>query len=163
MKKTLFLLMISTFLLINISCQEQDCCVSPEKESKIDMLIFGKYAGFCMGNCTRLFKIEGNKLFADDVDRGVPDEVPFQSNPLSDAQYQKAKELISNFPTSLITSSEKTFGCPDCADQGGFYIEVKYDGKIHKWNVDTSEDALPDYLVTYTRNINEVMKSLSTN
>jgi hypothetical protein len=54
---------------------------------------------------------------------------------------------IADIPSELLeTESGKIFGCPDCADGGGLFIEYK-SGKTHKfWVIDNMKYQVPEYL-----------------
>lgn len=123
-------------------------------------LVFGKYFGHCAAECATLYKMEGNQLFADDLPRFMGwEELKFKSEPLANARLKAAKDLLASFPPELMKEDE-TIGCPDCADQGGFALAIRKDGKIYHWNIDTNRDQLPDYLKSYVEQMNAVIEKL---
>ena len=114
---------------------------------KDDYLIFGIYHGECLGDCLRLFKLENGQLFADDRDWGFERPIPFMTTPLDESAYHLAEPLFTGFPEALLESDQRTYGCPDCADQGGYYLELRDGGKVNIWHIDTrDEDQGPDIL-----------------
>lgn len=153
MKYLKVIILLSLILSIWTSCKK-------DNNDLEDYLIFGAFYGECGGNCTILYKIEGEQLYTDDVEWGIPDDIPFQAAPLSSNKYEIAKILIDEFPDELKNASESVFGCPDCADQGGYFIELKDGESIKSWTIDTSESEIPDYLVPYTQKIWEVLLAL---
>lgn len=139
--------------------EECDCYYLTESD---DSFVFGKYFGFCMGEqCTNLYKIQDNQVFADNMERLMhPDDLVFKSEPLSNEKYQVAKAVLDAFPEGLLAETAETIGCPDCADQGGYFIELKTNGETRRWYLDNFKDKLPAYLKTYTAQIDEALAQL---
>ena len=135
-----------------------------KKETQIpanaDSFIFGKACGECQGNCATFFKIENGKLFADLTDYFYHQDLSFDTVALPEDKYQIASNLLSEFPAYLENNPDKTFGCPDCADQCGFYIIVNKDGSKTYWNIDTVESNLPSEITTYINKLDEVLDML---
>jgi len=147
------------------ACDKNDVQPEPEATLSETHFIFGTYHGFCMGDCAELYKIENDALFADTTDRFYPFSEPygtieFQDTPLSTERYTVAVELLAAIPDELLNSEEQTFGCPDCADQGGIYIEIKDGADVQAWNIDISEDNLPEFLVPFVQQIKAVLGEL---
>ena len=125
-----------------------------------EYLIFGKFYSECVGNCVNLYKIEDQKLYRDDLNWGLPDEIPFQSKALDSAKFEIAKILIEAFPTALLKSNKRRYGCPDCADQGGFYIELKENGERNIWLIDVFDIEQNLTIINYKNKIDEVLRGL---
>lgn len=128
-----------------------------------DYLIFGKFYSECGGNCVILFKITEKELFEDELTEGFPPTIPtllFKSTPLNASKFQIAKVLKAQLPAELLQANQNQFGCPDCGDQGGFYVEWYSNGERKIWTIDTWEREQPTYLIPYTRKIEEVMQQL---
>lgn len=125
-------------------------------------LIFGRYHGFCMGDCVTLYKIADDQLFADQIKRLTePDSLAFSTVPLSENAYKTAARLLADFPQELMKESQEVIGCPDCADQGGYYLEWRSGDVIRRWRLDTNHGDLPSYLATYTKRIESVLGALA--
>ncbi len=125
-----------------------------------DQLIFGTFYGECAGNCTVLYKIQSGSLFEDDVDFGIPEVILFNDLPLSEADYLIAEELANTFPSDLTDSDKEVYGCPDCADQGGVYLELKQGDNTRKWRIDTRNDEQSAQILAYKARLFMVMDSL---
>ena len=125
-----------------------------------DYLIFGTFYGECAGNCTVLYNIQNDFLYEDDVEIGIPDEIPFMSTPLSEEKYLIGVELSTTFPSDLIDSQKDVYGCPDCADQGGVYLELGKGGLFRKWRIDSADDEQSAQIVDYKRRLYMIMDSL---
>lgn len=139
--------------------EECDCYYLTEAT---DAFVFGRYAGFCMGEqCTNLYQLQNGQLFADDMERLMhPDDLVFLPEPLSEEKYELAKAVLDSLPAALFDEASETIGCPDCADQGGYFIELRTSGETQRWYLDTNKNNLPQYLVDYARQIDEVLAAL---
>lgn len=122
MKKTVLIFA----LVFVVSCTKENTPVKPILAST-DYLLFGHYFGECMGEqCIEMFKLEQNQISEDNKD--LYSFTPFYDGnfiPLSEQKFDLAKDLINSFPADLLKETTNTFGCPDCADGGGLYIEYK--------------------------------------
>ena len=164
-KFSLALIIFLTSLLFWVACGDKEVV---EIASTTEYLIVGTYYGFCIGDCVNLFQIVDNQVFGDAVnDNVIPENVPFKNDALGGDSYELAKVLVTGFPDELglveaDSQGRNVLGCPDCADQGGFYLELKKvdEETAQKWYVDTNEKDLPDYLVDYVRQIRSVMEAL---
>ena len=142
---------------MSISCSKEEF---DGKLNSNESLIFGKYYFECGGNCVRLFKIENQKLFEDDLDWGLPEEIPFQPDALENSKFEIAKILIEEFPNELLKDSKRKYGCPDCGDQGGFYIELNAAGDRNVWLIDTWDDEQSQTIINYKNRIAQVLRDL---
>ncbi len=144
------------------SCSNDD---DQTNNSEGASLVFGSYAGECFGNCFDVFKIDNAKLEEDRVVDFFTQNYSFKgsftfSNPL----YLMYRNILNEIPTEFISGSDKTYGCPDCADQGGFYFEVTTaEGKTKKYSVDTNNtDDQSAEIITFKNKISEIIKNLKT-
>jgi hypothetical protein len=126
----------------------------------LDYFAFGDAHGFCLGNCANFFIIKDGKIYPDDMDFYIESSIKFKSEALPNEKYELAKRIIDNFPTYLIDKPNKTFGCPDCADQGGIHIEIKEKGQIKIWHFDTNISNLPHEIQDYVQEIVLVLEQL---
>lgn len=125
----------------------------------LEYFSFGKAYGFCQGNCTNFFIVKDANVYPDDMDRYVEPMI-FGSEALPAEKYNLAKSLINKFPSYLADNPDTTFGCPDCADQGGIHIEIKADGQIKRWHFDTNISNLPSRIQDYVEEISYVIEQL---
>ncbi|MBW4891442.1 hypothetical protein KXQ82_17070 [Mucilaginibacter sp. HMF5004] len=120
---------------------------------------FGSHYSFCAGNCSKVFAITGNKLVpVTFTDFNKP--LALQTKALADSSYHKAVPLKETFPQYFRDHPNQTFGCPDCADQGGYYIEIMENGKKIYWRVDTSVGQLPVEIREYVTRLATVINSI---
>ena len=146
------IVLIIALLIFSISCTKDNL-------DDLDYFSFGNAYGFCLGNCTNFYIIKDQNIYPDDMDYYL-EPMKFKSEALPVEKYNLAKKLIDNFPPYLIANPGKTFGCPDCADQGGIHIEIKENGQIMRWHFDTTISNLPTKIQDYVKEISEVIEQL---
>ncbi len=126
----------------------------------IDYFAFGSAYGFCQGDCANFFIIRDDKIYPDDMDYYNELSLKFKSVSMSPEKYNMAKKLVDRFPAYLTNHPDETFGCPDCADQGGIHLEIKEKGRIIRWHFDTTISNLPASIQDYVREISTVIGQL---
>ena len=130
-------------------------CDNEIKLSENDYLIFGHFYGECLGeNCVETFKLTNDKLFEDGTDNYFGNGT-FNFVELANGKFEQTKDLTDYFPMQLLTETETTFGCPDCADQGGIFIQYCKNGVIKSWRIDQSKTNVPTYLHNFVDKVNE--------
>jgi hypothetical protein len=148
--KKIVLTFAVTFILF--SCKK-------ENTTKFDSFVFGTSYGYCVGNCANFFLIEDGNLYADDMER-LTTPLKFKTDKLSVDKYNLAKQLRTDFPAYLKQNPNKTFGCPDCADQGSIYIEATINGKTETWLIDTDTTQQPAAIKNYIRDLRNILTQL---
>ena len=147
---------IVTFLILlslSASCTKENL-------ENIDYFAFGSAYGFCLSNCADFFVIKDGRIYPDDIDYYYESALVFKSEALPIEKYYLAKSLINRFPNYLVDKPDKTFGCPDCTDQGGIHIEIKENGQIKRWHFDTTISNLPVEIQDYVQEIITVIEQL---
>lgn len=153
-------------ILSAFSCSQQkndeSLAFAKAEMGDIDHFVFGTYHGHCLGNCAHAFKLEAKGLFADKVDRGYLEPgVAFEDKSLPKEAIALATALLKAFPEELYNEEEETIGCPDCADQGGYYLEIQVGKSAPRvWRIDTDEQSVPAYLSAYTAKISNLIEDL---
>ncbi len=164
MLKTTLAILIITFL----SCNRDDTPnvkneVVDNGPGKIESLVFGSYAGFCLGDCEDIFKIDSNTLERGDMTNIFSEGAVFKSSfTYRNDQFEQYKFLLQEIPEELIIGKDKIYGCPDCADQGGFYFLIQTrDGDKKRYNIDTSDTSdQSEDILKFKSKITNVLKEL---
>ena len=65
------------------------------------------------------------------------------------------EDLSDYFPDQLLSEEEEVLGCPDCADQGGLFIQYSENENVQSWRIDQSKNAVPAYLHEFMDKVNE--------
>ena len=138
-------------ILTLFSC-EMDECVDEQ------YLIFGEFYGECQGDdCVKTFKLTKTHLYRDTKKQyGASD---FNFKEMNADLFEKVEGLESHLPLELLNENE-TIGCPDCLDQGGYYIEFVHEGHVYNWRVDKIRDATPAYLANFLDRIDNSMAAI---
>lgn len=148
-------LVILLLILALISGCEKE--YEPESDGS---LVFGVAYGFCVGDCAHFFQIKDGALFKDKIERYVGEDLAFESTPLSNDKYILAKPLVRDFPKYLKEHPNKTIGCPDCADQGGYHLILQTESESQYWHIDTSTGSQPDEIKAYMEKVRTVLEQL---
>lgn len=151
----LWLLSLLTFSTLLVSCNKDT--VFPDR---YDYFIFGEYYCECFGNCSIVYQIIDETVLPSNDSSCTPEQHTFGNTPLSNSKYEIAKELIDEFPEELLTSDENRYGCPDCYDQGAYYIELKSSKIARSWRIDRTIDELPDFLKAYAQTIESTIDEM---
>lgn len=151
MKRKIIFLILSAGTIL-FSCHKDEL-------SGNDYLIFGTAYGECTGDCAVFYKITDQKIYQDNMDY-YSGTFSFESSELSNEKYNIAKVLAEDIPDYLLNNPDKTFGCPDCADQGGVHVELCKNGETYFWHIDTDISQQPDEIKEYVENLLTVMNAL---
>jgi len=159
------LILVACFSLILLSsCKDQSAKANYQSETTqqtlapFDYLIVGAYAGECVGNCAQFIKIVDDQVYIDTENNDLfwsEGTIIFDENPLILEHTEHIRKIISNFPTELLTTPSRQFGCPDCDDLGATYLEIGLNGERLIWQIESNSPDLPDYLKSYFDVLNE--------
>ena len=117
-------------------------------------LIFGHSYGECLGErCVETFKLTNEKLFEDINDNYSGNDLSFIE--LGADKFDEVKDLALLFPNQLLYDGKSTFGCPDCTDGGGIFIQYADNGTIQSWRMDQDKNQIPSYLHNFVDKIKE--------
>lgn len=148
MKNILFLV---CSLAILASCDKNDDSFEINQQN---FLIFGHYYGECIGEgCVETFKLTETALFEDIIDDYSGENLEFIE--LKTEKFELVKDLEDFFPNELLNQNETVFGCPDCADGGGLFIQYSENGTTRSWRIDQSKNNVPEYLHNFIDKVNE--------
>lgn len=154
MKKSLLFVLLCVML---TACKD-DPCSKPLPEG--DTFIFSKYYCECTGNCIAGYKLATEGLFHGAGTWCDPAALTFSATPLSDDKACLAQTLRYAIPAQMFYSDEKTYGCPDCGDWGGYYIELTSGGITKYWRLDTHKDGLPADIKAYVEMLEQTLADL---
>jgi hypothetical protein len=146
------------FLLAALTFAE--CKPAENTELSIEF-VFGRFCGFCRGDCARVYKLQNGQLFADEMtENRPPTPLRFSQTALADNKRLLAQQLLDAMPTQLLAETTETIGCPDCADQCGYWVTHTQNGVTKKWFIDTFANSVPEYLRPFVRKMQETMTAL---
>lgn len=144
------------------SCQKSEDQIVKNPE---DFLVFGRFYGECRGEqCIEIYRLQDGRLYEDRKDQYVSNEsfYPGDFQALDEDAFLQAKDLWDAIPQSIYDEDQIRFGCPDCADQGGIYLEIKT-GTFHEfWILDQNKNEVPTYLHEFMDKVNSKIDILSS-
>ncbi len=124
-----------------------------------DYLVFGHFYGFCIGkDCVKMFKLTKDQLFEDTTDNYLATDFDFI--PMGKEKFELVKDLVHAIPDQLLKEDNGTIGCPDCADQGGLFIEISNKGRTQSWRIDQNKGSVPAYLHDLMDQVNKAIDKL---
>jgi len=136
-----------------ISCDEELCTCNQQA----DYIAYGTSFGECLGYCKRSINISSNLIKFEksgwEIDGSLP--VVKESVPLDTASWN---DLVSGIDFNAFFQLDSIIGCPDCADGGAEWIEIRKDGDVHRSTfeymnepevVSSYIDVLRDYLGSF--------------
>ncbi|MBT5078925.1 MAG: hypothetical protein HOM61_08460 [Candidatus Marinimicrobia bacterium] len=142
----LFLIVIGAFT----SCDKDGDNITINEQN---FLIFGHFYGMCAGEgCVETYKLTDVKLYEDIVDDYSGQNLDFVE--LNNEQFELVNDLADFFPVQLLNESDAVFGCPDCADGGGLFIQFSDNGVLKSWRIDQVQNNVPNYLHDFIDQVN---------
>lgn len=145
MKKILFgLSLISLILLVPVSCDKSELSAIPENA---DYFAYGTSFGECIGYCFREMKM-------------IPTLIEFTKNgwdlqgklmevkKTQEIEESSWNNVADHFDLDAFTALEPIIGCPDCADGGAEWVEVKTGNTVYKvtFEYGNEPDIMKDYI-----------------
>ena len=148
MNKGLTLLIAIT---MTTSCNK-DCITLNEQ----NYLVFGHFYGMCAGEgCVETYKLTDMKLYEDLIDDYSGQNLEFVE--LENETFAQVNDLVDFFPNQLLSEEETVFGCPDCSDGGGLFIQYSDNGNLKSWRIDQFQNNVPSYLHAFIDQVNEAI------
>lgn len=129
MKKGFIVLFIGLFF--SFCTEEKPPTTTPaENNTRIEQIKYGNSFGMCVGHCISELAITSSAIYYSSY--GWTDEVPTQSCN-EDISITDWYIYSKNIDTTAFFALEERIGCPDCADGGSEWLELKLaNGKTHK-------------------------------
>lgn len=99
--------------------------------SEIEYIKYGTSFGECFGYCNSDIKITNTKIEYQNSGWTEDQQYPKISK-IENINTKYTKQLISKINLNSFYKLNPIIGCPDCADGGSEWIEIKSKGKTHK-------------------------------
>ena len=148
MKKGFTLLMA---IVILTSCIKDEDCITINEQN---FLVFGHFYGMCGGEeCVETYKLTDLKLYEDILDDYSGQNLDFVE--LDNETFEQINDLVDFFPNQLLNETDTIFGCPDCSDGGGLFIQYSDNGNLKSWRIDQFQENVPSYLHSFIDKVNE--------
>lgn len=136
------------------------CKTTTTPSDSVDYFVFGSGYCHCINNCGTFYKYTPAALVKGEGTSCQRTDYTYGGAALPAANLAQAEALLKALPNELYMAADTTFGCPDCADQGAFHIEVKKGGDVKFWRIDTNEGAVPEFLKPFHQKMRETLEVL---
>ncbi|NOQ24689.1 MAG: hypothetical protein GQ564_04935 [Bacteroidales bacterium] len=153
MKKTFRILIIIISIQLFFSCDVDENILT--YDSEIVSIGYGTSFGECIGYCNRNLEIIGTdikfKASGQTVTGKLPDIVITDEISIEDWE-----KLVNTFDIFIFRNMEEVIGCPDCADGGAEWIEIKTDEISHKIVFEYNNE--PEEFKNYIEKLRELLE-----
>ena len=138
-------------IVILTSCNKDEDCITINEQN---FLVFGHFYGMCGGEeCVETYKLTDLKLYEDILDDYSGQNLDFVE--LDNETFEQINDLVDFFPNQLLNETDTVFGCPDCSDGGGLFIQYSDNGNLKSWRIDQFQENVPSYLHSFIDKVNE--------
>jgi hypothetical protein len=125
--------------------------------SKLEYMVFGVFCGECSGHCATMYRYNitdsTNTLWVDTTDSYFTNYGNIQYKTLiTDPKKSSLTDSIAQkIPKIFLTTTllKETFGCPDCTDGCGIYVELGEGGTRKQFYIDYQTGKLPESVKTF--------------
>jgi hypothetical protein len=125
---------------------------------------YGHYAGECVGNCGTIYEVTNKFINIDTTSFWQTQD------DLSKLQIQRQRFLEKNdeidldikrisVPLIMLLDPRTIFGCPDCHDQGGYYLDFTMFGVRRHYQIDKESE--PFYFPSLTKDIDKRIEAVN--
>ena len=129
----------------------------PVDGSQLEYVLFGVFCGECSGHCATMYRYNtiGHSftLWVDTTDSYFTNKDSVHcKTPVTNAQKMAlADSIVQQIPDDFLTTikSKETFGCPDCTDGCGIYLELGEAGGRKQFYIDYQTEKLPQQVRTF--------------
>ncbi|HSZ71994.1 MAG TPA: hypothetical protein VK750_04915 [Cytophagaceae bacterium] len=158
-------------LLLVIACR-MSSKAQTSTQDKVDDVVFGIYCESCKKQCAIMYhytSTDSTTLYVDSTDNY------FQSHKLNTPlvchtpthdreKIEAVRALLKDVPDDMLyrTDVNRTFGCPDCSDQCGIYMEFTNHQTRYRFYIDTDTSMLNERMGTFVKKVKSVVEFLKS-
>lgn len=105
-------------------------------------VVWGRYCGECVENCSTMREITNAKLSIDKSDNFLKSDphtfnYEFKGAPEPQREFEKHKWLLNQPTPSILNKTPMVFGEPDAYDQCGYYLMYSVNSLQYRAIIDT--------------------------
>jgi len=135
----------------------------------IDYIVFGRYCGECGGECATMYKLDilNNKLFVDHSDSywkhmSNATAMKFIKEIHNKSKLILATQFLDSIPDFIYNSKKQKerFGCPDCTDGCGIFLEIKQDKAVKIFQIDYQTSSLTGEVKRFADNLKTIINEM---
>ncbi|AHM59118.1 hypothetical protein D770_04255 [Flammeovirgaceae bacterium 311] len=111
---------------------------------KPELMIYGWFAGECFNNCGTMYKVTATQIYKDTTSYWSNSDAILIT--IRNGEVSKKNGAASyndyklNIPLIMLMDQRYEFGCPDCYDQGGYYLQFKILGKTKSFKIEKGQE-----------------------
>jgi hypothetical protein len=141
MKKLSLTLLILTVIISGCDKAQNENAESP------DYVMYGTSFGECLGYCRKSIKIEPESITFTKSGWNIDSILPEQSE-TDNFTTENWEKLTNSIDFEAFLALDPIIGCPDCADGGAEWIEIKRNDATHKviFEYNHAPDAVKSYI-----------------
>jgi hypothetical protein len=127
-------------------------------------VIFGDFAGECIGNCGTMYEVKTD-IIRKDTTSFWQTYSNLKKLQIKGQQYlEKDKrgdfnEFKLNIPLLMLLDPRDNFGCPGCIDQVAYYLQFTVFGITRRFQIDPGHE--PFYFQGLTREIDDKIRNVA--
>lgn len=158
-KKLLNILFLISIIVYATSCKQNDDLTANEKlkneVAEFEYIAYGTSFGECAGYCVKKVEVSGTKIIFEKKSWNF-EEYPIVT--ITDSNNEKSwKELSEKVDYDNFQQLSPIIGCPDCADGGAEWLEIKKEDVVYK--VIFEYDNEPEEVQSYIQNLRSLLES----
>src|SRR5690349_10742281 len=141
-------------LLLGLSISTVSCDTS-------QMIRHGIFFGECAGYCVSEIEVSGSDVvYKARYIAGPQESLPLEKTRRASITPDAWNQLLYSVQESEFLKLNDRYGCPDCADQGGEWIEIRFaDGKSKKVTFDYNQP--PKEVLEIVKKLQAIQMTLS--
>jgi hypothetical protein len=141
----------STVNILTVS--DKNNLYAKDMSKEITQLVLGVFCGECNNDCARMYRysVIGNKEslsvdYTDSYFQNGVDSMVFETEIVDLKKKELFQDLIKHIPKHILLreKSNQIFGCPDCNDGCGIYLEIMQNQAVKRIKIDCQKSKLTD-------------------
>lgn len=121
---------------------------------------FGEAYNMSINDGATFYLVKRGELYPDDMNSYTNQPMRFKNEVLSKDKYELAKKLQDELPEYFYNNASATYGCPDCADQGGFHIQIGEGSSVKTFHIDTDVSKQPQEIRSFVASLKLTLEKL---
>jgi hypothetical protein len=143
------------WLLVIVGCALLIGNTTETKRSVIQSVSTGVSFGFCFGYCQRSINVSGSSLrvVSKKLSLRGGSKYPLRTRTTS-IRRRRWRQLLNSLNWTLFLATDEQIGCPDCADGGAEWIEIRTSNRSKRVTFEFEQDVPGlDELMTMCRSL----------
>lgn len=127
---------------------------------KPKVFVYGWFAGECKGSCGIMYQVTEKHICKDTtsywINSNTNEPLRLQAQVAIENDHEgDFNNFKLNIPLVMMIDPRKQFGCPDCADQGGYYLQYTMLGITKNCRIDKGHE--PFYYKSIVKDLDSLI------